>query len=415
MSVSLGVSGAIFFLIAIREWLPSWLKIWHIMVAGAVVLLVSGQISPSKAFAAINWDVILYLFAVFSIGTALFHSGISHRIARHLGKTRSPVRSLVAFLATFALLAALLTNDAAAVIGTPIAFILAARTGITPRVFLIGLCATVTIGSMATPIGNPQNLLIAESGDVPAPVFTFLAWLIVPTIVSLAFVIWWLARSLGDATAETSSATVEDKTDEQRIWPYILSFGCLILFVLADSIANVISTSVHVPLGIAAAVACIPAYLFGDARWQIFRDLDWPTLLFFVAMFIVTGALIESGSLQAILGDLRERMHELPITATLTFIGSQIFSNVPFVDMYLKLLNQPDVGNLMMLSAVSTLAGNVFIISAASNVIVVQQADRLGGESFTFWQFTRAVLPIGIFSTLCTVAWILFVESYFVN
>ena len=55
---SLIVSCLIFLLIAVRQWLPPAVRIWHIMVAGAIVLLVLGQISPAKAWAAIDWDVI---------------------------------------------------------------------------------------------------------------------------------------------------------------------------------------------------------------------------------------------------------------------------------------------------------------------------------------------------------------------
>ncbi|MEO1019538.1 MAG: SLC13 family permease, partial [Pseudomonadota bacterium] len=238
MSLSLGVSGAIFFLIAIREWLPAWLKIWHIMTAGAVAMLALGQITPIDGFHAIEWDVILYLFAVFSIGTALYQSGLSHRIAELLLRFEKPQSSLTAFLVTFAILAALLTNDAAAVIGTPIAFVLARRTGVDPKVFLLGLCATVTIGSMATPIGNPQNLLIAESGRVPAPVFTFFLWLIVPTIVSMLFVIWWLGRSITKTDASAAPSAEVKLAEEHKMWPYFLSGACLFLFVVTDSVVS---------------------------------------------------------------------------------------------------------------------------------------------------------------------------------
>lgn len=410
MSVSLGVSIVIFCLIAAREWLPAWMKIWRIMTAGAIVMLVSGQIAPTAALDAVDWNVLLYLFAVFSIGTALYQSGVSHRIAARLAAFRSPAWSLAAFLLTFAGVAALLTNDAAAIIGTPIAFVLAARARVDPKVFLIGLCAAVTVGSMPTPIGNPQNLLIAASGHLPAPLFTFVIWLIVPTVLSLLFTIWWLGRALAEAPATTSMES-DPSPEEQALWPSLLSVACLAVFVIADSVVATVRPEISIELGIAAAIACIPAYLFSRGRLRILLDLDWPTLVFFVAMFIVTGALIESGSLQQLLGDFRARMGEPLVTASIAFLGSQIFSNVPLVDMYLKLLQEFEVANLMMLSSISTLAGNVFIISAASNVIVVQQADRFGQSSFTFTEFTKAVLPIAAVSVAITIAWVLFLEA----
>lgn len=413
MSFSLVISIAVFTLIAVREWLPSFLKIWHVMTAGAVILVVSGAISPSDAFKAVDWNVLLYLFAVFSIGRALFENGVSHQIASWMVGWHSPSISLTAFIALFALVAAVLTNDAAAIIGTPIALMLARQTGSDQRTFLIALCVAVTIGSMATPIGNPQNLLIAASGEVPAPLLTFLIWLIVPTIICLGGAALWLVWCMGEATPSTETEeTPFQQEDEGTQWPVLLAIAVLVVLVTTESILAATGSMFGYPLGVAAAIACLPVYLFDRARVRTFVRLDWPTLVFFVAMFIVTGALLNSGSLQAMLGDTRDHMNEPLVTAGISFFGSQIFSNVPLVDMYLKLLPTYDVPNLMMLAGVSTLAGNVFIISAASNVIVLQMADSMGAQEVTFTQFMKDVLPIGVVSTIITVGWILAFEYF---
>ncbi len=418
MSISLAVSAIIFGLIALREWLPAWLKIWHIMGAGALFLLASGQIAPVDAWAAVDWDVILYLFAVFSIGTALFQNGLSHRLARRLALFNSRRGSFAAFMVAAGAVAALLTNDAAAIIGTPVAFVLARHTRSDPKIYLIGLCVAVTIGSMATPIGNPQNLLIAASGGVPYPVFTFFQWLFVPTALSLAAAIWWLGRGQSipaatlplDGTTEEGSLAMDAKNE--RIWPSYVSLILLVVLVLGDSLLNSIDPDHAIPLGVAGFVACLPVYLFDHKRVRIARDLDWATLAFFVAMFVVTGALIQSQTLQQLLGEMQNHLDEPLVTAAISFLASQAFSNVPVVDMYLKLLEETSVPNLMMLAAASTLAGNVFIISAASNVIVVQQAERFGATPFTFREFTRAVLPVGLVSLGLTVGWVLLFAAF---
>ncbi|MEM7170056.1 MAG: SLC13 family permease [Pseudomonadota bacterium] len=414
MSISLAVSAVIFGLIALREWLPGWLKIWHIMTAGAAFLLATGQISPAHAFAAIDWGVILYLFSVFSIGTALFQNGLSHRLGGRLASIQTFRGSFAAFLVAAAIVAALLTNDAAAIIGTPIAFVLARHTGGDVKKYLIGLCVAVTIGSMATPIGNPQNLLIAASGGVPAPVFTFFLWLIVPTVLGLGGAIWWLARGAGQSLPHNSAADVDlaapqkGTPEDERIWPSYVSLVILIVLVVGDSLLSALDPEHAIPLGWAGLIACLPVFIFDDKRLKIAKEVDWPTLVFFVAMFIVTGALIESHALQRMLGELQGHLDEPLVTAAVSFLASQAFSNVPVVDMYLKLLDSYSVANLMMLSAVSTLAGNVFIISAASNVIVVQQAERFGVVPFTFREFTKAVLPIAAISLALAIGWIVF-------
>ena len=97
--------------------------------------------------------------------------------------------------------------------------------------------------------------------------------------------------------------------------------------------------------------------------------------------------------------------------ALVSFWASQIFSNVPVVEIYLNLVKDWEIPELMMLAGISTLAGNLFIISAASNVIVVQQAERFGKTPFTFWQFTFGVLPITIASVAITYAWIAWFAS----
>ncbi|WP_170333406.1 SLC13 family permease [Ruegeria arenilitoris] len=411
MSFSLAVSIAVFTLIAIREWLPSFLKIWHVMTAGAFVLIATGTITPKTALDAIDWNVMLYLFSVFSIGRALYENGISHRIAGWMVGWRTPGISLVAFMMLFALVAAILTNDAAAIIGTPIALMLAHQTGADQRTFLIALCVAVTIGSMTTPIGNPQNLLIAASGVVPAPMVTFVHWLIVPTLICLGGSALWLSKRMVVTTPEGGSTDMTDTTEGTQ-WPVLLAIAVLVVLVTVESILAATGSDFGYPLGVAAAIACLPVYLFDGARVRTFVRLDWPTLVFFVSMFIVTGALLDSGSLQSILGEEREHMNEPLVTAGISFFGSQIFSNVPLVDMYLKLLPSFEVPNLMMLAGVSTLAGNVFIISAASNVIVLQMADRMGATEVTFTQFMKDVLPIGIVSTGVTIGWILLLEAH---
>ncbi|GAB5374883.1 MAG: SLC13 family permease [Acuticoccus sp.] len=411
MSLSLAISLTVFALIAVREWLPPVIKIWHVMVAGAAAMLATGQIAPHAALEAIDWDIILYLFSVFSIGRGLYDSGISHRIAGRILTLRSPRAALGAFIAVFAVIAALLTNDAAAVIGTPIALLPARRSGGDARFWLVVLCVTVTIGSMATPIGNPQNLLIAASGGVPAPMLTFVVWLIVPTVLCLVLAALWLARGAlgGDAHAVVDEPA--ENNGAGPLWPFGLAVALLFVLVVGDSVVEALSPGKGIPLGIAAAIAALPPYLVSPGRWRMLRGLDWPTLAFFVAMFIVTGALLQSGSIQALLGGAQAHMDEPLVTAGISFFGSQIFSNVPLVDMYIKLLPSLDVANLMMLAAVSTLAGNVFIISAASNVIVLQMAERYGGPSIAFVEFTRLVLPVGLVSTAITMVYILAIAA----
>lgn len=414
ITTSLVVSCVVFLLIAVRQWLPQEVRIWHIMTAGAVALLMLGEISPKAAFEAIDWNVIAYLFGVFAIASALYDTGISHAIGDHISSARHPELSFLIFLAAIALCSAVLTNDAAAVIGTPVALMLARALKWPPTALLIALCAAVTVGSMMSPVGNPQNILIATAGHFGNPVGTFAAWLAVPAFVSLIFVYLWVRRGVrnGSPKSETFNGDLPLPHSEPRTWTAYLGSGLLVILVGADSYLDSAGSPYSVPFGIASLIACAPIFLFSNRRVQIFKEVDWPTLVFFAAMFVVTGSLLQSGSLQGLLGPLRMRLTEPPVTALVSFWGSQLFSNVPVADIYLKLLHEADVANLMMLAGISTLAGNLFIISAASNVIVVQQAEKFGQPPFTFWQFTLGVMPVTIVSIAVTYGWITWVGSY---
>ncbi len=307
ISTSFVISCLIFFLIAIREWLPSAVRIWHIMVAGAVVLLLLGEISPRAALEAIDWNVIAYLFGVFAIAAALYDSGISHAIGDRIAALQSPSVALAALIIAITLCAAVLTNDAAAVIGTPIVLMLARSLRLPPIPLLVALCATVTVGSMASPVGNPQNILIATNGQFDNPVATFGLWLIVPTVVSLAFVFCWsrflIKRPM--QVTQLNTNTLPDPADNARIWPAYLGLAVLVLLIGVDSVLQGLGDGLRLPYGISSLIACSPIFVAGNRRTQTFKEVDWPTLAFFVAMFVVTGSLLQSGSLQTMLGTMQ--------------------------------------------------------------------------------------------------------------
>ncbi|WP_299002783.1 SLC13 family permease [uncultured Shewanella sp.] len=412
MSLSLITTIIIFILISVRQWLPSGLRIWHIMSIGAIVILIMGEVSLKDAFFNIDWNVIAYLFGVFSIAAALYDSGISDRMCDYLNKHHPSISISLFFLMVFSgITAALLTNDAAAVIGTPIALTLARLLKIRPTVLLIALCTSVTIGSMFTPIGNPQNILIAARGHITNPMSSFALWLVVPTLFSMTFAFFWLLY-VQRAWGQTCKEDVDlPKPNHGSTWPSYLSVGLLIAMILGDSLLISINPSYQVPIGIMALIACLPVYLFNPHRNTVFKEVDWATLVFFVAMFIVTGAVLASGDLQTWLGPKINELNHPPLLTMISFWGSQLFSNVPLIEIYLHLLTQQSLSTMMLLSATSTLAGNLFIISAASNVIVVQQTEKFNAKPFSFWEFALILLPITIVSLIFSYLWIVFVMS----
>jgi Na+/H+ antiporter NhaD/arsenite permease-like protein len=159
LMISIIVLLSVFLLIAVRQIGRVKLKIWQIMLGGALVVLLTGQIAPAQALHAINADVMLFLFGVFLIGQAMEDSGyLAHLAYRLFGRARTLNGLVLAVLFGAGLLSAVLLNDTLAIIGTPVVIALAGRAKAQPKILLLALAFAVTIGSVMSPIGNPQNL-----------------------------------------------------------------------------------------------------------------------------------------------------------------------------------------------------------------------------------------------------------------
>jgi len=96
-------------------------------------------------------------------------------------------------------------------------------------------------------------------------------------------------------------------------------------------------------------------------------------------------------------------MASVPNILAFSVVMSQLISNVPLVALYQPLLVQPSTEALMALAAGSTIAGNLFILGAASNVIIIQNAEK-SGETITFMEFARVGVPLTAVNVL--VYWI---------
>lgn len=165
------------------------------MLIGAVLMITFQIMSIETAIKSINLDVIGFLFGMFSIVSALDMSGVLRVIGiKMLSKTNSsPDLILMVFVVGMGLLSAFLVNDTIAILGIPLIVVISKQIGIRPQVLLIALSFGITIGSTMTPIGNPQNLLIAFQSGIPIPFLTFIKVLGIPTLINL-FVTFFILK-----------------------------------------------------------------------------------------------------------------------------------------------------------------------------------------------------------------------------
>ncbi|MGB4579446.1 MAG: SLC13 family permease [Methanoculleus sp.] len=397
--ISIVVLVAVFLLIAVRKVGNVSLSIWQVMFLGAAAVLLTGEITPMEALASVDTDVMLFLFGMFVVGEALAESGCLYHLASRLFSRADSVGHLILLILIGAgALSALLMNDTLAVIGTPLMLYFARRHDISPKLLLLALAFAITTGSVASPIGNPQNLLIALSGGVERPFITFPLYLAIPTVISLLAVYAYLRRAFRDefhpAVLVHGKAEIHD--------PALAALARLSLVLLITLIAIKVTVAMLFPgidIGLTwiALVAALPIIIGSRRRAEILRKIDWPTLIFFVSLFILMASVWQSGFFQPLIAKSSLDLASAPVIITVSVVVSQFISNVPFVALSLPAITHLSTSApaMMALAAGSTIAGNALILGAASNVIIIQSAEK-DGEALTFWEFARVGIPLTI-------------------
>jgi len=398
--ISIIVLALVFVLIMVRRIGTFRFQIWQIMTLGAIAVLVTLQISPLQALKSINLDVVFFLFGMFIVGEALEASGyLSYLSFRLFRRARSLDHLVLIILFGMGLISAFLMNDTIAIIGTPVVLLLARKADTSPKILLLALAFAITIGSATSPIGNPQNLLIAVNGNLANPFITFFRYLLLPTLINL-LIAYLLLRFFYRKQFNHNEIIyrLAQVTDPSLAKISRVSLVLLCVLVFAKIITVFAGMEFDFRLTYIALAAALPIILFSPKRFTIIRKIDWSTLLFFAAMFILMASVWRSGIFQKVITSTNMKLTSVPVIMGISVVLSQFISNVPLVALYLPMLMQMGVNNsgLMALAAGSTIAGNFSILGAASNVIIIQNAEKKSKETLTFWEFVRIGVPLTI-------------------
>ncbi|HEX7573859.1 MAG TPA: SLC13 family permease [Bacteroidota bacterium] len=408
MNFSIVTLGAVFLLTAVRQVGSLRLQIWQIMLAGALVVLLAGQISPPNALRAINADVLLFLFGMFVVGRAMEVSGyLAHLTYKFFRRAESLDVLVLMILFGAGILSAVLMNDTLAVVGTPVVLLLARKHLMSSKPLLLALAFGITIGSTFSPIGNPQNLLIAVHGGLTNPFVDFLRHLFLPSAVNM-LAAYWLIRFLYRSDFNPAALTHSQEPIRDRDLAFLSRISLLIILVLIG--VKIVTASLgagdFLRLTHIALAACLPILAGSRRRWQIVRRIDWHTLVFFAAMFVLMESVWNTGFIQEMLQRTDFDVRSPGAVIVVSIILSQFISNVPLVALLLPVLLTAGGGtpDLMALAAGSTIAGNLSILGAASNVIIIQSAEQRKGGTITFLEFARVGVPLTILNG--TVYWL---------
>jgi Na+/H+ antiporter NhaD/arsenite permease-like protein len=392
--------------------------IWAAMLAGAALMVGLQVLSIQAAFMSVNLDVIAFLFGMFSIVSALDRAGVLRRLAiKMLSVAKTPSRLLMAFVVGMGLLAAFLVNDTIALLGIPLVVYVARHAGIRPVVLLLALAFGITVGSVMTPIGNPQNLLIAIQSGMPVPFTTFLLHLAAPTIVSL-FVTYFILKVYYKKELQGNYQLSTIELAEKADGVFDPRLAKLSITILVATIAGFIISEVlhffnvaNFSLSAVAMLGAAALYALSSKRREIMKSVDYSVLIFFGAMFVVTSAMWSSGAVSVMFMNYipspnpDDLVQSTAVISAASIGMSQVLSNVPFVALYNFVMADSGftgqhVDQWMMLAAASTIAGNLTILGAASNIIIIEAAESRGVRAFSFLEFFK----VGSMVTAATLA-----------
>ncbi|MDA8387192.1 MAG: anion transporter [Nitrospiraceae bacterium] len=371
-----------------------------IALLGAIAMVASGALKPEEAWQAINVPTILLLYALMVVSAQFRLGGFYTRMALGINRfIRRPPVFLGALMAVSALLSALLANDIVCLAFTPVLCLSLLDAGLDPVPFLLGLACASNIGSAATIIGNPQNMLIGQVAGLQF--LRFLLWCAPPSAASLACcygVILFVYRGRWRKAPGHRARAHE--------WPeYNRHQTVKGLWITA---ALVVMFFTPVPRELSAAVAA--GVLLASRRIStrsILGLVDWHLITLFCALFILVGALTKyglSGHAAAWLEGQGMNVNRPFALSAIALVLSNIVSNVPAVMLLLKQMNLGITGNLYVLALVSTYAGNLTIVGSIANLITVEQA-RGYGVKIGFRQHARVGVPVTLMSMLIVLGW----------
>jgi len=285
----------VFILIAVRQIGNVKLKIWQIMLGGAISVILTDNISFEKAIKTIDIDVILFLFGMFIIGHALEASGyLAHLIYKIFKRIKNSDHLILAILFVMGFASAILMNDTLAIIGTPVVLTLAKNHKIHPKVLLLALAFSITTGSVLSPIGNPQNLLIAINGKINNPFFIFLKYLAIPTITNF-FIIFLILKiyyksHFHKEVLKHSQEPIRDKT--LAILSKI-SLNMIIILIFIKMLFIILNLKFDFRLTYIALISALPIIIFSNKRLEVIKKIDWGNANFFCRDVYFNGKCME--------------------------------------------------------------------------------------------------------------------------
>lgn len=364
---------------------------------GTVLMVAFGVLTPEQAYRAVDYDTLVLLLGMMIISAYLCLGGFFDLAADWILRRAKTADSLLALLIfTSGLLSALLVNDIVCLMITPLVVAVMVRGKLPLAPFLLALAMSANLGSVATLVGNPQNMIIGHASKIP---FLRFSASLVPVAFAGLLIQYAVLRVGFRKLLRETVIHRPDPTGHEVDRPLlVLTFSTLAgVFIGFISGLNLSWTAM-------AGGAALMVLARRDTH-LVLKLVDWHLLVFFAALFIVVGGLGGTGLPDQIFQKVRPLFGASSASqawnlAWFSEVGSNVFSNVPFVLVAGKWVGNFARPELMwkVMALSTTFAGNLTIVGSVANIIVVESARK--HTQIGFWDYAKYGIPVTILTSL---------------
>jgi Na+/H+ antiporter NhaD/arsenite permease-like protein len=396
-----------------------------VVCSGAALMIIIGATNADAAFysheTGIDWNVIFLLLGMMIIVGVIHKTGLFEYLAIkaiQLAKGR-PRQAFVYLLMLVAFCSALLDNVTTIMLAVPMTIMVAKYLKVHPVPFILAEVFISNIGGAATLIGDPPNIIIASKADLDFN--SFLIHMAPMVLVVLAVIIPMLVLMFNkdlknNAEDRKSVMTLNANSFIKDKSLLVKSLIVLTLVIVAFVLHSVLHLEPSVIAMIGAGVLVLISNLKPE---QFAKDVEWGTLVFFAALFIMVGALVNVGALKVVADSIGAFVGDDGALAAgalvvVSALASGIVDNIPYVTSMAPVVQQlndsistiTNDGLWWALAFGADFGGNMTIVGASANVVAVGLAYA-SGYKITFWQFAKYGIPVTLVSTAMALPYVL--------
>ncbi len=388
-------------------------------LAGAAALVIFRVFDFSQAISYVDFNTLGVLLGMMLFVAVVKRSGLFEYVAIKATKLAKghPWRIMVAFMLITAVFSALLDNVTTVLLIVPMTFTVTRILKVDPVPFLFTQVLASNIGGTATLIGDPPNIMIGSATGFSFADFLFMNGPVVVVIMVAVILVMKLAYGRNMEAHAHHREAVQELDEHAAVKDRSLLHKSIVMILIVAA-AFVLHGKLGLESGVIALIAAAIMIIIGRADLEeIVNDVEWPTILFFLGLFIVVGGMEETGVIHSLATLMIDATAGNPVMTMLVLLWasailSSILDNIPLVATLIPLVFAMGEGGIDVMplwwaiSLGACLGGNGTLIGASANVVVASLSGK-HGEPITFKDFFKVGFPVMILTLVITTGYMM--------